>query len=301
MRLICPNCAAQYEVDETAIPETGRDVQCSNCGNAWFQQGKYHLDEADAAGAAPAPEPLITETDEDDLELIQALSEDPDIPGKAPALAVDEGGEASAGAAVPERRLTADPAMMDLLREEAEREARARRAEGISPLETQPEFGLSGAAEGMAAALSAAASAASDERVAQTGPEADTPSESADDMHAQRGARRELLPDIEMINSTLSAAPGRAGAATADSASAEDLARRKSGFRIGFSFSVLVAALALSAYILAPAIAQRIPALEPTLQSYVASVNAARQWIDDKMKSSTEALRGSGEAPPATN
>ncbi|MCB2124584.1 MAG: zinc-ribbon domain-containing protein, partial [Rhodobacteraceae bacterium] len=29
MRLICPSCGAQYEVDESVIPDGGRDVQCS--------------------------------------------------------------------------------------------------------------------------------------------------------------------------------------------------------------------------------------------------------------------------------
>ena len=37
MRLICPNCDAQYEVDAAMIPASGRDVQCSNCGKTWFQ------------------------------------------------------------------------------------------------------------------------------------------------------------------------------------------------------------------------------------------------------------------------
>jgi len=37
MRLVCPNCAAQYDVDDRVIPEGGRDVQCSNCGHSWFQ------------------------------------------------------------------------------------------------------------------------------------------------------------------------------------------------------------------------------------------------------------------------
>lgn len=37
MRLICPNCDAQYEVPENVIPDAGRDVQRSDCGNTWFQ------------------------------------------------------------------------------------------------------------------------------------------------------------------------------------------------------------------------------------------------------------------------
>ncbi|SLN29270.1 hypothetical protein ROA7450_01252 [Roseovarius albus] len=37
MRLTCPNCGAQYEVPAEVIPEAGRDVQCSNCNDTWFQ------------------------------------------------------------------------------------------------------------------------------------------------------------------------------------------------------------------------------------------------------------------------
>lgn len=37
MRLTCPNCDAEYEVDDSMIPPGGRDVQCSNCETTWFQ------------------------------------------------------------------------------------------------------------------------------------------------------------------------------------------------------------------------------------------------------------------------
>lgn len=37
MRLICPNCGAQYEVDAAAIPDDGREVQCASCGHSWVQ------------------------------------------------------------------------------------------------------------------------------------------------------------------------------------------------------------------------------------------------------------------------
>ena len=51
MRLICPNCDAEYEVDASVIPEAGRDVQCSNCGHTWFQMapdlGPSLIDSAD--------------------------------------------------------------------------------------------------------------------------------------------------------------------------------------------------------------------------------------------------------------
>lgn len=37
MRLICPNCSAQYEIDGALLPKEGRDVECSKCGQIWFQ------------------------------------------------------------------------------------------------------------------------------------------------------------------------------------------------------------------------------------------------------------------------
>jgi predicted Zn finger-like uncharacterized protein len=50
MRLICPSCRAQYEVDDDAIPANGRDVQCSSCSTTWFQPHALTL-----TGAIPAP------------------------------------------------------------------------------------------------------------------------------------------------------------------------------------------------------------------------------------------------------
>ena len=41
MRLICPNCNAQYNVDEALIPEEGRDVQCATCKKSWFQEKSF--------------------------------------------------------------------------------------------------------------------------------------------------------------------------------------------------------------------------------------------------------------------
>ena len=52
MRLTCPNCGAQYEVPDDVIPEEGRDVQCSNCGDTWFQQAASQQAAGDAAASA---------------------------------------------------------------------------------------------------------------------------------------------------------------------------------------------------------------------------------------------------------
>src|SRR6056297_1821927 len=68
MRLNCPNCGAQYEVPEAVIPTSGRDVQCSNCGDTWFQ---HHPDHAPAEAEdlpeeyAAQPEAAAPEADPD--------------------------------------------------------------------------------------------------------------------------------------------------------------------------------------------------------------------------------------------
>lgn len=36
MRLICPNCTAQYDVPDDAIPALGRDLHCAACTHDWF-------------------------------------------------------------------------------------------------------------------------------------------------------------------------------------------------------------------------------------------------------------------------
>lgn len=58
MRLVCPNCGAQYEVPDDVIPPEGRDVQCSSCSSTWFQE---------AVSAPPEPDDFdaVTKPDED--------------------------------------------------------------------------------------------------------------------------------------------------------------------------------------------------------------------------------------------
>ncbi|MBO8875663.1 zinc-ribbon domain-containing protein, partial [Staphylococcus aureus] len=39
MRLTCPECDAQYEVEDSLIPPGGRSVECARCGHMWHQPG----------------------------------------------------------------------------------------------------------------------------------------------------------------------------------------------------------------------------------------------------------------------
>nr|WP_295046242.1 zinc-ribbon domain-containing protein [uncultured Paracoccus sp.] len=58
IRLICPGCAAEYRVPDTAIPPGGREVECSACGNVWHSAAPLDLAEFQALPAAEPPADL---------------------------------------------------------------------------------------------------------------------------------------------------------------------------------------------------------------------------------------------------
>lgn len=53
MRLICPSCQSEYEVDAAAIGAKGRMVRCANCGGEWFQAPEAPADEPEIEADAP--------------------------------------------------------------------------------------------------------------------------------------------------------------------------------------------------------------------------------------------------------
>ncbi len=59
MRLICPSCRAQYEVDDDAIPAEGRDVQCGSCSTTWFQEHALTLSGAIQAPVSESSKPVF--------------------------------------------------------------------------------------------------------------------------------------------------------------------------------------------------------------------------------------------------
>lgn len=61
MRIVCPNCASQYEVAPDAIPEAGRDVQCAKCAEIWFQDRPMQLTLDEPLSLETAPEPQAAE------------------------------------------------------------------------------------------------------------------------------------------------------------------------------------------------------------------------------------------------
>lgn len=248
MRIVCPNCAAEYEVDAALIPDTGRDVQCSSCGHAWF---------------VAHPDQIAADESE------QALFEPPAPPQDPPA---------------PPPPRPVDQAILDVLREEAERETAQRQAEARSTVDDRPEADqetaeISGAdtnpdaTDPPADAVSVSPVA---ERIARLKGQAPQAPQKTVAENPASSKRSELLPEIDEINSSLRpASEKRPGAAAAVAKTMP----RKGGFGRGFMVGLLIWVLILAAYTLAPELARWIPSLAPTLSGFVAFIDGLRAAI----------------------
>lgn len=270
MRLVCPNCDAEYEVDTSAIPDTGRDVQCSNCGHAWFQMAPGVEEELAAEEALFEPPPAMEDG---------ASTLDPTLlTGAKPGFV----------------RPPIDESVLAVLREEAERETNARRAEAPR-LETQDELGL------VAAAVAPSAPAVAPPADLGPGVEPDPVAERIARMKgiaaepAKPQSRREMLPEIDEINTTLRASSeprgGDASAVTDSLPGAQDTA----AFRTGFVLMIVLALAIVALYVMAPKLGQQIPAAKGALDSYVAMVDTTRLWLDEQLRSATGMMGGKSE------
>lgn len=246
MRLICPKCAVNYEVADDAIPEGGRNVQCSNCGHSWYQAPLAH-DEA------PAEAP----------EIANKVEPEARAPGE------------DAGATRPQTSRRLDPVIAEILRDEADREARARKAETPDMIEGQSEmaFGPPKPKEEDAPEEADAA-----------------PDETLEDDLKDFAPRRELLPDIEEINSSLRAQGDAAGGPRMSAERREELRRHGRGFRLGLAVSVLLFTAVLIAYSFAPEIQRTIPASAGLIDRLVEGIDSVRIGMDRSMQAASRFL-----------
>ena len=248
----------------------------------------------EAADLPPEPEQDYVDPDafeDDDLdEDFAATDSEPEIGPELPEADEEDFEEDAPDDEAPaeprQPRKAIDPAIADLLREEAEYEAKARAAESRETLETQTEMGL----EAPAPQLDKRADEARrrmrrirglSEEAEETPTNPDTASEAALD-EAAHASRRELLPDIDEINSTLRSADDRGDTDTAAVAAATRR-REKSGFRLGFGFVMLFAALVIMAYVYNKEIVAAYPASEPYVMSFMETMNNVRVWLDTKV------------------
>ena len=291
MRLICPNCGAQYEVPDDVIPEAGRDVQCSNCGTTWFElPGASERAEDEGVFAEPTEE-IVPDTAPEQPEVEAEAPEEPDAPleddyeDELDDIALraqqetsdfdDEDDDLMMAAPVQRPRRSLDPEIASILREEAERETEKRKRETESAFESQPDLGLDASpvdnrAEEAARRMSRLRG--------EPEPVADIP-------------RKERLPDIEEINSTLRSNSERDDTILIDTPVAAAKANR-SGFRTGFFGMCITAGIAAATYIFAGDIGEMIPPTDAPLAGYTAWVDGLRIKLDGLVQSVLTNMNG---------
>jgi len=272
MRLICPNCGAQYEVPDEVIPESGRDVQCSNCGDTWFQNHPDHPYMSDAS-----PEAEFGPEDEPDWTEVQDNPPEPETEPEPEAQPEDDADTAT--------RRGIDPDVASVLREEASREQQAREADVRGGLETQPDLGLTQADDETGKRKHQARSRMARLR-GMSAPEAGAEiSEGLDEDDLDPGSRRGLLPDIEDIKSTIAedASTETRDTSARDGSKTAKKPARKSGFRKGMRLSIILALIGVTLYIFAPQISEALPAAAGPLSSFTEAVNQARVMVNDRI------------------
>ena len=160
-----------------------------------------------------------------------------------------------------------------------------RRAQPSENIETQPDLGLEEIrnrktpSRALRARMAHLGEEMPEEPDTNEAPEEEAPSphktrlisQPADLDDGYEEPRRDLLPDIEEINSTL-----RTSAREPEAAEAS----RRSGFRVGFLLVLFVTVAAIFTYSQAPAIARALPESEPTLTAFLDWTNGMRDRLD---------------------
>jgi hypothetical protein len=279
------------------IPESGRDVQCSDCGTTWFQHHPDHPPEdTDAEDSADQVEETSTPQDdpswrnqdddygaEEEETAHSADVEDTDASAQDMSPHEDEGPQAPP-AAEPKRR-EIDPTVADVLREEAERESRAREQDQRGTVETQQELGLQ-ETENDAQRRSEEARA----RMARLRGEPETEKKETEIDDIDPSSRSNLLPDIDEINSSLDSDGKKEDTQSAMTGADAGVAPHKSGFRSGFRLAIVLAILALVLYVFAPQLSDAVPQMADPLSGYVDMVNGWRVGLNDIIQNLASSL-----------
>ena len=134
MQIVCPNCAASYQVGASAIGAAGRKVRCVRCRSIWLQQAEAEITPQAAASVAargPASDATVAAFQSElGHEPPSSAAAEPPVVEAAP----------SAAAATPsENGDPAGPSLQDLMAADAAADAPA--TEAVPQAEADPAPG----------------------------------------------------------------------------------------------------------------------------------------------------------------
>lgn len=287
MRLVCPRCGAQYEIDDAAIPPAGRDVECSACDHVW-RAGRpaVPLDPApfDPAARPPLSRPLSDEViailrEEASLELESRAA------GRQAERAARCVAQALTGTAPVETETPDDTSVHD-----PRDGGPAAPAPGLEPGASGSAVADSGrGVEGAGAPAIAAAddnpdagdairSAQGPEPGAAPAPEpAPAPSTPADPYEPERTIT--ASPQARALMADADPQAQRSDRAPPSHRRARAAARRRHD--AGFHVAVMAALVALALYAAAPGMADQGP-VGAALMDWRTRVDHGRDWLDER-------------------
>ncbi len=270
MRLICPNCDAQYEVSDDAIPPGGRDVQCSNCQLSWFQTEKPTVPGRITATPDTSSEPEVDEAETaSDASEVEASEPKPDT-AEEPTEAQTPEAEPEPNADPAPQRKQLDDAVANILREEASFGGPAVATAGAIAKPPQTEAARPPVPVTEDATRQRIAMMTEEEGGTRTGTQTpETAQENADKAHLR------TVPTINEINATL-----RARAQANDTSGLTEFEKeeavQRSGFRRGFFLILVLFAILFLPYIFADQITENLPQTTDIMSSYVMTVDGLR-------------------------
>ncbi|MDX8350026.1 zinc-ribbon domain-containing protein [Cognatiyoonia sp. IB215446] len=246
MRLVCPNCGAQYDIADDAIPEGGRDVQCSSCAHTWFQTEK----------------PAAVGRKRSELLLNAPLAEPP--PRK------------------PLDSAVSDILRQEAAHESAARAAEdggppptqeQKRPPGVNIEETRRRIAEMTSAEAAKPAPSpAAVAAAATGAVVTTAPPAPA-----------QNTNQRAVPTIEEINASLRARAEASDTSGLTEAEQYEVVQRR-GFRRGFFFVLILLAIVMAPYFFQAQINENLPQFSQYMMPYVETIDQMRLWLNDQVQ-----------------
>ncbi|MGR3453287.1 zinc-ribbon domain-containing protein [Pseudooceanicola sp.] len=289
-----------YEEDLAEAPPPDPALAAAITGRAARSDDRDAAEDAEAHALDAEEEPEAA----DHLDEADALDADfpedgyPEVDAPAAATEPEDEVETPPARVVPRRPLSPD--VQSVLQAEAAYEAKAR-ARSADPLESQPDLGLGepetpaqrreretrerlNRLRGMTA-MTASRTATPDPQPAPPAPpsepEAAAPQPVPGEPVTAPGAapRRDLLPDIEEINSSLGSKGLKRPAPAAEAPEVDTRAQRR-GFRLGFGLMLLLGAALILYYMHAGWVSDTFPALADTTDAYVEVADMFRVWLD---------------------
>lgn len=274
--LKCPECETVYKLPIDAVPEQGRKVECSTCGNEWlaFRNGANITKAAEVVGDASTdaavtrhdpPTGAKSSSQTENTEHEKATAPDFVSPNTAPI----------------EHRLPAE--VLAILRDEVEFERQARQEPDTTQIDTALESNWP--ATTVTEPL---------KKQAKVAPDLTFPS---DTQGTKMPFATDTLPPViaspEVQKIPESKGPTAQGIERTDEArksatpSAQHLKQAdertgRGSYRAGFGLAMIVAAATIVLYIIAPEFADKGPAGKQ-LMEFRHSVDAGRLWLDKQV------------------